>query len=73
MAPADYQKITAVIDTSVFPVFIFTVHLVADHAIVKTNAKGEHDVIELLHVIGCVFKNPFLLDDCIASGNQIGM
>ena len=67
MAPADHRMIMAVVAANMFSVFIFLVHLIADHAIVKTNAKGEHDVIELLHVIGYVFKNPFLLDDCIAS------
>ena len=67
MAPACRQKITTVIGANMLSVFIFVAQLIADHAIVKTNAIGEHGAIELLHVMGCVFKNPFLLDDCIAS------
>ena len=67
MAPAYHQKITIVVGANMLSVFVFIVHLIADHVIVKTNAKGEHDAIELLHVIGYVFNNSFLLDDCIAS------
>ena len=67
MAPAYHQKITTVVGTNMFSVFIFIVHLIADHAIVKANAKVKHDVIELLRVIGYVFKNPFLLIRSIAS------
>ena len=67
MAPAYHQTIMTVIGANMFAVFILNVHSISDHAIDETSAKGEHGVIELLHVIGYVFKNTFLLGDCIAS------
>ena len=55
------------IGASMFSVFVFDLHSVADHAIDETNAKGDRGVVELLHDVGFVLKNPFLLKSCIAS------